>query len=278
MIVIEPRTHRPRPPIVVRRYGQSGAWVVLVHGGPGVPGYLAPVARELSSEFRVIEPFQRGGGEGPVTVGVHIADLREVIGDTCGGGRVLVVGHSWGAMLALAYAAVHGDTVAGLVLVGCGTFDVQARERMNATLRQRGGVDLLDRLRRLSEESPDANEGLRAVGRLLEPVFSYDLLPHEDEGEPCDARAHHESWSDMLRLQGEGVYPASFAGIRVPAIMFHGTVDPHPGEMIYEGLRRFMPQLEYRSWERCGHYPWLEREARDEFYLALREWLRRHPA
>jgi hypothetical protein len=34
-----------------------------------------------------------------------------------------------------------------------------------------------------------------------------------------------------------------------------------------------MPQLEYREWARCGHYPWIERAARDDFFACLRSWL-----
>ena len=80
----------------------------------------------------------------------------------------------------------------------------------------------------------------------------------------------------MLRLQDEGVYPSSFAGIRSPAIMMHGAFDPHPGRLIHTGLAAHMPHLEYREWEQCGHYPWLEKAARDDFYSTLQSWLRRN--
>jgi pimeloyl-ACP methyl ester carboxylesterase len=77
----------------------------------------------------------------------------------------------------------------------------------------------------------------------------------------------------MVRLQEEGVYPAAFAAIRSPVLMLHGAVDPHPGGLIRESLERYLPQIEYREWEQCGHYPWLEREVREEFFLVLRGWL-----
>ena len=38
-------------------------------------------------------------------------------------------------------------------------------------------------------------------------------------------------------------------------------------------LERYIPQLEYREWERCGHEPWRERAVRDEFFAVLHEWL-----
>jgi pimeloyl-ACP methyl ester carboxylesterase len=58
--------------------------------------------------------------------------------------------------------------------------------------------------------------------------------------------------------------------------MVHGTFDPLPGRLILEGLRPYVPQLEYRELERCGHYPWLERAAADTFFTLVRKWLAGH--
>jgi hypothetical protein len=55
--------------------------------------------------------------------------------------------------------------------------------------------------------------------------------------------------------------------------MLHGTYDPHPGEMIRDGLAKVLPQLEYRALDRCGHAPWGERHARDVFFAVLKTWL-----
>jgi hypothetical protein len=43
--------------------------------------------------------------------------------------------------------------------------------------------------------------------------------------------------------------------------------------MILASLKPYLPEIEYREWERCGHYPWLERAVRDEFFAVLRGWL-----
>jgi pimeloyl-ACP methyl ester carboxylesterase len=247
--------------------------VVLLHGGPGAAGYLAPVARELAGSFRVLEPFQRGSGAEPLTVARHVRDLHELIESRCAGAPPAVVGHSWGAMLALAYAAEHPRSAACLVLVGCGTFDLQAREQFRRNCAERISPALRQRLERLAEEVPNPDERLRAAGDLLLPVYSCEPIAGAPECEACDARAHQETWDDMLRLQAEGAYPAAFVAIRVPVLMLHGAADPHPGRTIRACLAPYLPQLEYREWDRCGHYPWLERVARDEFYSALRDWL-----
>ncbi len=259
--------------LTVRTYGTSGPCVALLHGGPGAPGYLAPVARGLVGSFRVLEPLQRGSGEQPLTVRRHVDDLHEVLSSGHGPGLPILVGHSWGAMLALAYAAAHPGQVAALVLIGCGTFDTTARDRLRTSCDGRMSEALRQRLRRLDEEIADPDGRLQAQGELLLPIYSCDLLTTELELTGCDSRAHHETWNDMIRLQKEGVYPAAFASIRAPVLMLHGADDPHPGKRIRDSLAKMLPQLEYHEWERCGHYPWMERAAREPFFSKLTQWL-----
>jgi len=66
---------------------------------------MAPVARGLADLYRVVEPFQRGSGGERLTVATHVADLHEVIGFYAGPAHPALLGASWGAMLALAYAS-----------------------------------------------------------------------------------------------------------------------------------------------------------------------------
>jgi len=219
--------------------------IVVLHGGPGAPGSAGGLAHALADPARVLEPFQRAGG----TVAEHIADLHAVIA----GRTMSVVGHSWGAMLALAYAAEY--PVRSLVLVGCGTFDLAARAAFRAALPD------------VSQLSAD--EKFAVIDRL----YHVDALPPD----PLDATVIERetksgTWDDMLRLQAEGRYPAAFASITAPVLMVHGADDPHPGAMIRDSLP--IPQLVYRELPRCGHYPWHERQARGDFVALVRDFLK----
>ncbi len=256
-----------------REYGESGPLVIVLHGGPGAPGSAAPLARGLAGAFRVLEPFQRTSGPAPLTVADHVADLRDFIQFQELGPRPALVGSSWGAMLALAFAAAHPELAGPLALIGCGTFDPISRARLHATIEERMPDATRREMVRLATEISDPDLLLQAQADLLLPLYSCDAIPAEPEETVCDARAHQETWADMLRLQEEGVYPPAFAAIRSPVLMLHGAVDPHPGAMIRDSLRPYIPQLEYREWARCGHYPWLERSVRDEFFATLKAWL-----
>lgn len=220
--------------------------VVVLHGGPGVPGSAGALASSIADPARVLEPWQQA-----TTVAEHVEDLRSFIDARCDAPPVLV-GHSWGAMLALAFAAAHPAKSLAVCLVCPGTFDLQSRAVFEQALQH------------------------LPQGAEQDAAYNVDAVPEDalDSG-VFDARAHEQSWNDMLRLQADGTYPASFSAIAVPVLMLHGASDPHPGRMIRDSLLPFLPQLEYRELDRCGHYPWRERSARDEFLRQTREWLAR---
>jgi pimeloyl-ACP methyl ester carboxylesterase len=251
--------------------------VVVLHGGPGAPGQMAPVARGLAGTFRVVEPWQRRSGAVRLTVARHVADLHELLRRVeRPRERAALVGSSWGAMLALAYGAAHPSSVGPIALVGCGTFDLATRARFTATLARRTTRSMRARLAALATEFPDPDDALRAEAHVLLPLYSFDPIDDLSSPSRTDARGARETWADMLRLQANGTYPASFRAIRSPVLMLHGSYDPHPGRKILASLRPYLPQIEYREWARCGHYPWVEREVREEFFAVLEAWLSRH--
>ncbi|MDJ0976219.1 MAG: alpha/beta hydrolase [Planctomycetota bacterium] len=263
-------------PIEVRTYGEGPGPVVLVHGGPGAPGYLAPLARRLAQHFSVFEPLQRAGGAEPLSVARHVADMAEALP-----AKVVLVGHSWGAMLALSFAAAHPERVMGLVLVGCGTYDPDSRAAYQAAMAERLGDELLLRVAELQADldaaaDDEAAQVFAELGWIASAAQRHDAVLSEDEVVAYDPRGYQETWRDVLRLQVEGIEPAAFERIRVPVLMLHGAEDPHPGRATFEVLRRHMPQLVYEEFSACGHEPWLERHAAEAFFASLVSWLGEH--
>jgi pimeloyl-ACP methyl ester carboxylesterase len=176
-------------------------------------------------------------------------------------------------MLALAWAAEHLGTAKGLVLVGCGTFDAASREQMEIIRQRRMDETFRKRLEQLPRKYPNPNTRLAVLGGLYQQLDSVDLIDVKNHLHGCDAKAHEQTWADIVRLQKEGVYPQAFTAIHCPVLMLHGDDDPHPGPMIRDGLLPYLPQLEYVSWPNCGHYPWLEKAVGTYFYNTLTAWL-----
>ena len=263
--------------IELRRYGTAGREVIVLHGGPGAAGYMAPVARELCDEFRVLEPLQRRSGDVPVTVARHVEDLREVVAECCTQDSPAIVGSSWGAQLALAFAATHPTLAGPTVLVGAGTFTAASSAAFSRRLDDRLSTATKAAFERVST-GLDRDAALAAEAEDLIGPYSYEPISTSLELAWVDAHGNEETWGNFVQLRDEGVYPEAFRAITVPVLMIHGDTDPHPGEMIRDSLLPVLPQLEYVELARCGHYPWLERHGRAPFFEALRSWLRARTA
>ena len=98
----------------------TGPPVVLLHGGPGLWDYLAPLAALLDDTFTVIRFDQRGCGRstggGPFTIAQAVDDMDQVRA-ALGFDRWAVAGHSWGAELALRCAARHPDRTTAIAYI-----------------------------------------------------------------------------------------------------------------------------------------------------------------
>lgn len=117
--------------IAYRSLGLANAadvWLVL-HGGPGSGADLGLTQPFDLSRQRVILPDQRGSGASRPRGGTrhnslpHLVNDLEVLRHHLGIRQWHVLGGSWGATLALAYAATHPASVGRLVLRGA--FDGQ---------------------------------------------------------------------------------------------------------------------------------------------------------
>ena len=103
------------------RVGGTGPAVVLIHGYGETGDMWAPLAAELAKDHKVIVPDLRGmglsqrpaGGYDKKTQGEDIARLLDALQV----GKVDVVGHDIGNMVAYAFAAQNRDRVGKLVLM-----------------------------------------------------------------------------------------------------------------------------------------------------------------
>ncbi|MBN2487927.1 MAG: alpha/beta hydrolase, partial [Methanosarcinaceae archaeon] len=58
-----------------------------------------------------------------------------------------------------------------------------------------------------------------------------------------------------------------------PVVAIHGDYDPHPATGIEEPLSRIVKDFRFILLKNCGHYPWMERDAKNKFYKIILEEL-----
>ena len=113
-----------------RDWGGEGQPLVLLHGLSSSSRIWDFVAPALASRFRVVAVDQRGHGlsdspDSDYTFEEVGSDFAALIG-AMGFERPALVGHSWGASVALYHAANHPADVRALVLVDGGMTDIAA--------------------------------------------------------------------------------------------------------------------------------------------------------
>lgn len=143
--------------------GGDGPPALLLHGGAAVPDYLGPLAAELAPLLTTYRYTQRGTppstGGPPYSVEAHVADALAVL-DAFEIPRAWLVGHSWGAHLALHIAVAHPERALGVICIDpLGAYaDVFAE--LDANLRRGLSAEAVARL--------DEIEARRRAGEVTE--------------------------------------------------------------------------------------------------------------
>jgi len=251
-----------------RRYGPPPFTVAVVHGGPGAPGGMAPVARELSSTMGVVEPLQTSDSlEG------QVEELKAILGEE--GSPFTLVGWSWGAWLSILVASGHPHLVRKLILVGSGPFQEEyATSIMPTRMRRLEGDEqdevtmLLDKLE--SRASKDRDALMTRLGTIISRADSYESVRSEEEPLGSQYEIHRRVWERASEMRRSGELLEAVKGIECPVVAVHGDFDPHPYEGVMDPLSELLPDFRFILLRRCGHTPWIERHARDEFFRVLR--------
>lgn len=254
----------------VRTYGLSPYTIVVVHGGPGAPGEMRPVARELSKSFGVLEPLQTAD-----SVKGQIEELRKIIEQNTDK-PIYLIGYSWGAWLAYLVAAKYPDLVKKLILVSSGPFeDKYAGEIMQTRMKRLSAEDkekVQHILRALqNNESDDAL--MQEFGLLMEKADTFDALSEKEESIVFQPEIYKKVWAEASQLRKSGELLQMGNRIASPVIAIHGEYDPHPADGVREPLSRILKDFHFILLEHCGHTPWKEKQAKDIFYQALEKEL-----
>ena len=260
----------PLPMDNPRTYGPPPYPVAVLHGGPGAPGPAAPLARALASYCGVLEPLQTAD-----SIAGQVEELRQML-ERHAHTPVTLIGHSWGALLALLFAAEHPSLIQRLILVGCPPLEDRYAAAITTTRLARLPPDqraeaqrLLDRL--ASPSSPD-DPGLARLAALFLQADCVAPLSLDTETIAVQPRIFQSVWGQAATLRRQSKLPSIAQHISCPTLAIHGADDPHPVDDVRLPLAS-LPGFRCLVLPRCGHYPWLERHARDRFFTILQQEL-----
>jgi pimeloyl-ACP methyl ester carboxylesterase len=252
-----------------RSYGIEPYKAILVHGGPGAAGELAPVAKELSSRIGIVEALQSKR-----TISEMTLELKTVVKEYSEE-PVQLVGYSWGAWLSFIFAAVYPEMVRKLILVSSGPFDVANASRIRETRLSRLNEEdkkLLESLEmRLNRSDPNKERILLQYGNLMSKADAFDPLVLEPNDEMnVDLEIFQNVWKEASELRSSGELLKLGKKISCPVVVIHGDYDSHPFDGVVQTLKPIISApFKYFILENCGHKPWNERLAKDRFFDLL---------
>lgn len=255
-----------------RKYGNESYTVAVIHGGPGAPGYMKPVAEELSQTCGVIEPLQSTN-----TIDGQVEELKVILKNNCTL-PIILIGHSWGAWLSVIFAAEYPDYVKKIILISSGPFEDEYSYGINETrLKRLSEKDVIE-LNKLKEELNNPNvknkkDIFKRFGELsskadyYKPIgFTEDILDYQPD-------VFQTVMREVLYLRKSGKLIKIASRIKCPVIAIHGDYDPHPYKGVEEPLSKVIKDFNFKLLGDCGHYPWNEINAKDNFYKILRNSL-----
>ncbi len=261
---------------MIRFHGNPPCPIAVVHGGPGGIGSAAALAEELRIRLRksVAEPLQSQNSIHALT-----DELCTQIQQPELENPLLLIGHSWGAWLAAFAAERCPERIRRLILIGCPP--LRKKEGMEAVRLGRLPQDSRIRCRMLKNQllrtrGEEQNKIFRELAHLCDRADLYepaDDLP--DETFRYDAPMYFRVWGEAELMRSSGALETCFRNLSVPVTMIHGDYDPHPAEGVFPILRESGKCSEFHLLKRCGHTPWREKYAREEFFRILAEELER---
>jgi len=236
---------------------------------------MAPVARELASDRGILEPIQTA-----TSLDGQIEELTMLL-STHADLPVTLVGFSWGAWLSLIVAAKHPAMVKKLILVASGPFQAHYAEQIMPTrlsrLSEEERTEVQTLIRDLEAPSTQNKHAtLARFGVLLSKADIFDPAPVKSEPSDamdCRSDIFQTVWNEAAELRRGGQLLDLARHVQCPVVAIHGDYDPHPAEGVETPLSLTLRDFRFILLEKCGHAPWLERQARDKFYLLLKNEL-----
>jgi proline iminopeptidase len=107
--------------------------IIVLHGGPGGDFRSLQALEALSDQFQLVFYDQRGAGlservpQDLLTLDGHLEELKAVIDIVSPEQPPILIGHSWGAMLAAAFIGQNPDDVQSAILIEPGYLDAKGR-------------------------------------------------------------------------------------------------------------------------------------------------------
>lgn len=263
----------------VETYGE-GDPILIINGGPGMSSEgFRSLAEVISQDNQAIIFDQRGTGKSTlhelnsttITMNLMVQDI-EHIRQQLGIEQWVILGHSFGGMLASYYTTKYPDRTKGLILSSSGGIDMELFNSLNITARlsQKDQDSLQFWNRKIAQGDTSYHARLKR-GTFLGPAYLYDLshLPVIAERlTQGDMRINGLVFQDMRRIEFD--CKQQLRSYKNPVLVIQGEHDIIPLSISKRTAALFQHST-LTVLDQSGHYGWLEQP--DEYFTAIDKFL-----
>ncbi len=267
--------------LTVLKHGKKPFDVVVLHGGPTGWGDVEPIATKLKEKRGILEPLLLKS-----TIEGQISEVKQAIQKNCVKPPI-VIGYSWGAWIAYIFAAQYPKLVKKIVLVSAGPFSQQYYSFLKKERKSRMSEGERNESQHIfqkvfSMKQGDKNALIDRLGKLYEKIDAFEIEEKykqnsnkdrsivEEIKKKVDRIAHFTgALEEAIEMRKTGNLLSIGKKIQCPVFAIHGLADPHPIAGVKEPLSKTIKNFRIYTLTKCGHTPWLEKHARNEFFHVL---------
>jgi proline iminopeptidase len=239
--------------------------MLVVNGGPGLShAYLMPAGiwQEFARKRRVFFYDQRGtGASKPLppgasqTMATQVADL-EALRKGLGLEKIILLGDSYGGLLAIAYASTYPGHIAKLLLSDAASSNLRTIDHLFDQVFPEAMAQ--EKQAQASNTKEQAAEGLRRHFALLFYSLAQRDLYFKKLGSSrnlgFEADVAEAVTADALKAD----YTPKLAGFTFPTLVLTGRYDMNVAPLTAWRLKQAIPGAQIVFFEKSGHFPWFE--------------------
>lgn len=266
----------------------KGIPLIILHGGPGLnQDYLQPQLYKLSENNLVIFYDQRGSGksletelnEKYINIDQFVDDL-ETLRTSLGFNKFILMGHSWGGLLAMQYAVGHQENLMGLILLNTAPADSKGQKAFADEFGLRT-KKIQNDIKPFSVYEDFEKLNVTQIFDLYRKLFSiYFCNPQvvEDLSLNFSVASAQSSFKVMEEMSktfwlqpNVNLFP-DLKKLLVPTFILHCRQDIVPAWTALE-IKDAIPDSEIVILENCDHFPYIEKPS--EFFSELNKFLKK---
>ena len=251
----------------------AGRPLIVINGGPGRSSQtFVPLAEKLSEKnLKVILFDQRGTGQSTlkvvdsstITMSHMVRDL-ESLRTHLHLPKLSILGHSFGGMYAMSYAAQYPNKVEALILSASGGIDLSWQQYTRNNMLVRLSEDAKERYQHWTSDEQIARDPLTAALeslRVLLPAYVYDqkFVPEIEQAlinlEYYFPEVNRLVWDDLKKSNYS--LEKSFRKFKAPTLILAGRQD-FLGEAVPLRIQANIAGSKLEFLDKCSHYPWLD--------------------